>query len=253
MYHVVHLIVFFFLAGTKKVCWTFVSKWLKLVERINLLGTAFKKISCLSQTSKTIIFWPYTPELKSISKFRILSHWKNFEKYMIFYTLPRSRGNRTHKLWNTSLVLFEIAKLGQTWLVAPPILKYEPLNSCITIRIVWIMKIFQCYTFSGNKRQNYGRSKCLKVPLFDLKRSNVMFRCQNLIGSWASTHSTCNLIRRGPTLVPLFYENRSEFSLLIYFKRKKIPSWSLGIGLDKCYFFQYPDIRPATVANILSE
>ena len=34
----------------------------------------------------------------------------------------------------------------------------------------------------------------LKVPLFDLKRSNVMFRCQNLIGSSASTHSTPNLL-----------------------------------------------------------
>ena len=34
----------------------------------------------------------------------------------------------------------------------------------------------------------------LELALFDLKHSNVMFRCQNLIGSWASTHSTFDLI-----------------------------------------------------------
>ena len=45
----------------------------------------------------------HTPELKSISKFQLLFHWRNFEKYMIFYTLPWSRWNRPHKLWNTGV------------------------------------------------------------------------------------------------------------------------------------------------------
>ena len=34
----------------------------------------------------------------------------------------------------------------------------------------------------------------LKVPLFDLKPSEYQVRCQNRIGSYASTHSTFNLI-----------------------------------------------------------
>ena len=34
----------------------------------------------------------------------------------------------------------------------------------------------------------------LKLPLFDLKPSESNVRCQNLIGSYASTHSTFNLI-----------------------------------------------------------
>ena len=32
---------------------------------------------------------------------RVLFNWRNFEKYMIFYTLPWSRWKRTQKLWNT--------------------------------------------------------------------------------------------------------------------------------------------------------
>ena len=34
----------------------------------------------------------------------------------------------------------------------------------------------------------------LKVPLFDLRPSKCHVRCQNFIGSYASTHSTFNLI-----------------------------------------------------------
>ena len=33
--------------------------------------------------------------------------------FMIFYTLPWSRWDRTHKLWNTCVVPFAIAELGQ--------------------------------------------------------------------------------------------------------------------------------------------
>ena len=68
-------------------CWyergllNFVSERIKLVYRINNTRLAF-------QTSKTTIYRPHTPELKSISKFQLLFHWRNFEKYMIFYTLP---------------------------------------------------------------------------------------------------------------------------------------------------------------------
>ena len=110
----------------------------KLVYRINNTPLAF-------QTSKTTIYRPHTPELKSISKFQLLFHWRNFEKYMIFYTLPWSRWNRTHKLWNTCVVTFAIAKLGQKCLEAASTLKYGPFNSSITALSVWIITIFQCY------------------------------------------------------------------------------------------------------------
>ena len=51
----------------------------ELAYRINNTRFAF-------QTSKTTIYRPHTPELMSLSKFQLLFHWKNFEKYMIFYT-----------------------------------------------------------------------------------------------------------------------------------------------------------------------
>ena len=50
-------------------------------------------------------------------------------------------------------------------------------------------------TFGRNKRRKNCEDQdgVLKVPLFDfLKQCHV--RCQNLIGSYASTHSTFNLI-----------------------------------------------------------
>ena len=143
MCHVPHLIHVFFCRHEKGLL-NFVSERIKLVYRINNTRLAF-------QTSKTTIYRPHTPELKSISKFQLLFHWRNFEKYMIFYTLPWSRWNRTHKLWNTGMCIvpFTIAELGQKCLEAAPTLKYGPVNSCITVLSVWIMKIFQCYA-SGN-------------------------------------------------------------------------------------------------------
>ena len=83
-----------------------VSERVKLVYSIKNTRLAF-------QTYKTKSNRPQTSELKSIPKFQLLFHWKNFEKYMIFYTMPWSRWNRTHKLWNTCVVPFAIAELGQ--------------------------------------------------------------------------------------------------------------------------------------------
>ena len=139
MFHFVYLIhVCFFFCWYEKVLLNFVSERIKLVYRINNTSHAF-------QTYKTTIYRPHTPELKSISKFQLLFHWRNFEKYMIFYTLPWSRWNRTHTLWNTCVVPFALAELGQKCLEAAPTLKYGPLNSSITVLSVWIIKIFQYY------------------------------------------------------------------------------------------------------------
>ena len=110
----------------------------ELVYWINNTRLAF-------QTSRTTIYRPHTPELKFISKFQLLFHWRNFEIYMIFYTLPWSRWNRTHTLWNTCVVPFALAELGQKCLEAAPTLKYGPLNSSITVLSASIIKIFQYY------------------------------------------------------------------------------------------------------------
>ena len=76
---------------------------------------------------ETTIYRPHTFELKSTSKYQLLFHLKNFElNYMIVYTLPWSRCNSTHKLWNTCVVPFAITKSGQKCLEVAPILKYEP-------------------------------------------------------------------------------------------------------------------------------
>ena len=112
----------------------FVSGRIKLVHGIKNTRLAF-------QTSKTTI----KVKIKSISKFQLLFHCSNFKKYMIFYTLPWSRWNRTHKLWNMCVVPFTIAELGQKCLEGAPTLKYGPVNFSITVLSVWIMKIFQCY------------------------------------------------------------------------------------------------------------
>ena len=74
-----------------------------------------------------------------------------------------------------------MAELGQKCLEAGQMLKFEPLNSCITVLDVSIIKIFICYTLAVIK-EKYREEPTwrLRVLLFDL--SNVMFRCQNLMG-----------------------------------------------------------------------
>ena len=67
----------FFFGWHEKGLLSFVSERVNLVYRINNTRLAF-------QTSITTIYRLQTSELKSISKFQLLFHWKNFEK-IIFY------------------------------------------------------------------------------------------------------------------------------------------------------------------------
>ena len=122
MFYFVDLIHFFCFFLVRKRSVELCNQEKKLVYRINNTRLAI-------QTSKTTIYRPHTPELKSISKFQLLFHWRNFEKYMVVYTLPWSRWNRTHKLWNTCVVPFALAELGQKCLEAAPTLKYGPLQT----------------------------------------------------------------------------------------------------------------------------
>ena len=85
MYRFPHLIHVFFCRyekGLLTAVLNFVNEKVKLVYRINT-RLAF-------QTSKQqfTINRPQTSELKFISKFQLLFLWKNFDKYMIFYTVP---------------------------------------------------------------------------------------------------------------------------------------------------------------------
>ena len=98
-----------FLCRYEKGLLNFVSERIKLVYRVNNTRLAF-------QTSKTTIYRPQTSELKSISKFKLLFHWKNFKKLIIIWTFIlylEAGWKRTHKLWNTCVVPFAIAELGQ--------------------------------------------------------------------------------------------------------------------------------------------
>ena len=88
MYFVVHLI---HVCPNEKGKLNFVSERIKLVYRINVLGTGSTKLNKLpkGQTSKTTIYRLHTSELKLTSKYQLLTfQLKNFEKCMTFYTLP---------------------------------------------------------------------------------------------------------------------------------------------------------------------
>ena len=110
--------------------------------------------SCITVHSVCFqIYRPHTFELKSISKYQLLFHWKSFENIWSFI-LYLEAGET--ELINTCAVPFAIAVFGQKCLEAASTLKYEPLNSCITAHSVWIMKIFNVIlpnTCSRNKRR----------------------------------------------------------------------------------------------------
>ena len=130
----------FFFGRHEKGLLNFVIERVKVVYRINNTRLAFQ-----------------TSNLKSISKFQLLFHWKNFEKYMIFYALPWSRWNRTQKWWNTCVVPFAITELGQMSWSSTYTKKCGPVNRCITVLSIWIMKIFQCYVSKQHKNCEESR------------------------------------------------------------------------------------------------
>ena len=127
----------------------------------------------------------------SISKYQLLFHWKSFENIWSFI-LYLEEGEI--QLINACVVPFAIAEFSQKCLEAASTLKYEPLNSCITVHSVWIMKIFNvmrlnscsCYKRRKNCEESRWRSQnALVWPL----AMPCLNRCQDLIGYQASTHS----------------------------------------------------------------
>ena len=117
-------------------------------------------------------------------------YWKNFEKYMIFYTIPWSRWNRIHKLWNTYVVPFAIAELGQMFW-------------CSTHTKIWTRQ--QLYHCTQRLNHEDISMLCLLTPLAvikdvkivknqDVMSMSLTVGCQNLIGSYTSTHSSFTLL-----------------------------------------------------------
>ena len=73
---------FFFVCQNEKGLLNFVSEriiFLKLVHRINNTRYSFHKNKLPFQTFKTTFYRTHTFELKSISKYQLLLHWKSFE------------------------------------------------------------------------------------------------------------------------------------------------------------------------------
>ena len=162
-----------------------VSERIKLVYRINNTRYLLPKQWAAFQTSKTTIYRLHTFELKSISKYQLLLHWKSFENIWSFILYLDSGET---ELINRCVVPFAIAEFGQKCLEAASTLKYEPLNSCITVHSVWIMKIFYVMlpnTCTRNKRrknceESRWRSQSALVRPLAMPYLNG---CQDLIGS----------------------------------------------------------------------
>ena len=96
-------------------------------------------------------------------------------------TMAGTRRNNSYRhgktgeteLINTCVVPFTIAELGQKCLEEVSTIKYEPLNSCITVHSIWIMKMFNVMLLNTCSRNKNGKilknqHGGLKVPLFDL-------------------------------------------------------------------------------------
>ena len=182
----------FFFSWYEKGLLNFVTERKKLVYRINNARLAFK-------TSKTTIYRPHTPELKSISKFQLLFHWRNFEKYMVFYTLPWSRWNRIHTLWHTCVVPFALAELGHmSWSSSHTKIctRYTAASLYSAFESWRYFNVILLNTFRRNKRRkNCEESRWLSpIALVWPSAKSLTVRSQNLIGSYVSTHSTFNLI-----------------------------------------------------------
>ena len=169
----------------KKGLLNFVSERIKLVYRINNTPYLLPTKLTAFRTSKTTIYKRHTFKLKSISISILLFYWKSFENIWSFI-LYLEAGET--ELINMCIVPFTIAEFGQKCLEAASRIKYEPLNSCITVHGIWIMKIFNVMllnTCSHNKRrknceESRWRSQSALVRLLAMACLN---RCQDLIRS----------------------------------------------------------------------
>ena len=135
-----------------------------------------------------------------------------------------------------------IAEFGQKCLEIAFTLKYEPLNSCITVHSIWIMKIFNIMfpnTCSRNKRRKnceesrWRSQSALVRPL----AMSCLSRCQDLIGSSALTQglSQARPLRQSRPaigIVPLKNGQGDNYLSPSKFRKKN----SKGSTHEKIYF-----------------
>ena len=131
MYHAPHPI-HGFCCWYRKGLLSFVSERIKLAYRINNTRLAI-------QTSTTTIYRLQASELKFISEFQLLFHWKNFEKHMTFHTLPWRRWNRTRIMKYMHFVPFATTELGQmSWSsIHTKIWTRQQLHHCTHVLESW--------------------------------------------------------------------------------------------------------------------
>ena len=159
-------------------------------------------------------------------------HWKSFENIWSCILYPVEAGET--ELRNKCVVPFTIAELGQKCLEAASTLKYEPLNSCMTVHSVWIMTIFNVMLLNTCIR-NERRKNCeesiwqsqsalvwpLTMPcLIDARISwlvpnHPIQSTFNLIGSSnkhpnIQSHKVTKIHKLTPLTYELFFQNSSK-------------------------------------------
>ena len=127
---------------------------IKLVYRINNTRYSFQKNKLHFKLLKPQFIGPI---LSNKSPYLNINYFSLEElgKSMILILYLEAGETEVINTW-PRVVPFAIAELGQRCLQAASTLKYEPLNSCITVHSFWIMKIFNVMllnTCSRNKRR----------------------------------------------------------------------------------------------------
>ena len=147
---------FFFLPVTKKVCWTLKAREQSLFTGLTVLGAAAVKMPLKllkpQFTGRIISIQIYGPYLH-INFVSLEELWK----YMIFYTLPWSRWNRTHKYVRCTVRDSRIRWEMPWGSIHTKITKIWTLNSFITVHSVQIRtmsNVMLLNTFRCNKRRN---------------------------------------------------------------------------------------------------
>ena len=126
---------------------------------------------------------------------------------MTFCTLPCSRWNRTHKIWNTCIVPFAIAELGQRCLEAA---LTQTLNSCITLLSFWIRKIYFNVMLLNTFSRNKTKIIIIIVVIYELIRAiytrknktRLIFPringpiVRNLTWEWSAGHSNSIIYKK---------------------------------------------------------
>ena len=135
-----------------------------------------------------------------------------------------------------------VAELGQKCLQAAPTLKYEPLNSCITVLSDGIMKIFKCY---ASKRRNKRRKNCEETrwrsqsaPVWPLAKSRLDAKISLVPKHQLTVPSTLLAPATQPKKTkPQRYIRSDHWHTSNFFQNSSIMIIKICFKELKCYFF----------------